>query len=63
MASNSQYSKVMEQNLELINTMARSDAINKLESHQKKSLKQIRNIMMEVVTKSKMRSKSIGMHY
>jgi len=39
MASNPESSKVLEQHLELIQTMARSDVINKVESHQKKSLK------------------------
>ena len=61
--SKAQIRTTMEQHFDLMNSMARSDTINEVEKHQKKSLKQIRNLMLDVVKKRKLRNQSIGLHY
>ena len=46
----------------LIDAMAASDTIKECEKHQKKSLKQIRELIYEIVMKRKMRT-DIGLNY
>ena len=52
----------MDQHMALIDTMASSDTIKECEKHQKKSLKQIRELIYEIVMKRKLR-RGIGHHY
>ena len=46
----------LETHMNLMSSMHRSDTINEVEKHQKKSLKQIRTMMLDVVKKRKLRN-------
>ena len=47
---------MLDRHIDLTNTMATSDTIKELQKHQKKSLKQIRGLITEIVVKRKQRS-------
>ena len=47
--------KVMDKHLDLITTMGKTDSIKDCEKHQKKTLKQIRELILQIVIKRKLR--------
>ena len=47
--------RVMDKHMDLIATMSKSDSIKDCEKHQKKTLRQIREIILQIVMKRKLR--------
>ena len=58
--------RVMDKHMDLIETMNKSNSIKECEKHQKKTLKQIRGLLLQIVMKRKLRqemSKGSGATY